>query len=170
MKDRSTRLKIIILATIIVAQTVHAQELNGNLASLAPLLGSWEGRFEGNTSGGPVMPISALPILNGGAVSIKAASGSFMRESYYYWNPAQKQIQFLVLSSNGHIGSGVISSENALIVETGIQITPDGTTNDVRATWEVTPEGNLISRGYTLKDGDWQPGHVIILESTDTDR
>jgi hypothetical protein len=36
-----------------------------------------------------------------------------VRESVYYWNPHRDRLEFLVLTNNGHVGSGTVAVEAA---------------------------------------------------------
>ena len=172
-RPRRTRHRIVValFALLVVAGGgLSAQEpdIEGNLALLAPLLGTWEGRFERGGGEGVVLQMTCEPIIDGNAVRVRNLAAGMVRENYYYFNPSRGRLEFLVLTNNGHLGSGTVASEAGLIVENGEQITPSGETRTTRGSWEPRPDGSVIVRGYTYQEGEWRPGHVIVFRRSPT--
>ncbi|UCE23920.1 MAG: hypothetical protein JSU74_11555 [Candidatus Zixiibacteriota bacterium] len=163
MNKNSIPILCLVLIILVKVSPSRAQELNENLEFLSPLIGSWEGYFEDRDRQGLLLTMSCEAIVEGNALRMQSVSGGMGRRNLYYWDPEKKQVLYLVLTTNGYVGSGIIFKQGDTIFEVGRQIAPDGTVNETKSAWAMGPEGQVITQAYTMKEGKWHPGHVIVF-------
>lgn len=141
---------------------VSAQELRDELRIFEALLGAaWEGRFE-NVDEPVGLSMSWEIVLGGTAVRMNGRSAGMTRTNVYYWDPAERAVAYLALSSNGFVGTGVVTREDSALVFAGRQVWPDGDTRDTMSRWEFLPDGGIRIVGYGKEGEEWVPGHRIL--------
>ena len=82
-------------------------------------------------------------------------------DGYYYYDPDQKKIAYLWLTSNGNVTVGNVKEEDGKIRAYGYAIFPDLKLK-FRNTYEFTPDGKLHDNYFRYEDGEWKAGHSRI--------
>jgi hypothetical protein len=164
MKNSIKGAMLAALAAAAFTIQTHAQELDEDLKVFAPLVGTtWEGHFQDSLEADPAITLSFESMLAGKAVRLVSGGFGMTRENLHYWDPEKKQICYVALTSNGWVSTGTVVAEGTVIATVGRQAGPDGTAREVKNTWELTADGELIARGYAMVNGAWEPGHVIVF-------
>lgn len=152
-----------VMAAAIFLSSATAQEAPPDPVELfRPLLGRWEGGFVDPPVEGPVHVVEFEAMLGGTAVRrVKwVSSDDPLQESLYFKDPRGATVRFLTLSSLGYVSRGRVSREGDRIVVEGTQVGPDSS-DLVRVTFEITPDGTLQDRFFGLVDGVWTQRHLI---------
>lgn len=153
--------------TGLLAAPAGAQGLDPHLAPLAPYVGkTWSGTLQ-EASDRPMVDVARWErALNGKAIRILHSmnDGVYGGETIIRWNADADRIEFYYFTTEGFMTTGTMRVEDGrFISHEHVQGNEDGIT-EVRATGEVLPDGRLRSTSEYLRDGEWQPGHVIVYE------
>ncbi len=93
----------------LIPGTVDGREGSDPGVLFEPLLGMWEGGFVDPPVEGPIHEVKWEAILGGKAVRrIKTVSGDPLQVSLYFKDPQREEVEFLTLSSLGHVSRGVV--------------------------------------------------------------
>jgi hypothetical protein len=79
-------------------------------------------------------------------------------DGYYYYDSDKKEVAYLTLTSNGNIAVGNVKEEDGKILFYGFVIFPDRKLQS-RCIFELTPDGGIIDKYFSLENGNWRPGH-----------
>ena len=84
--------------------------------------------------------------------------------TYFYWDNANNQIEFLSLDNKGNSGKGVVSVENNLLIYQGRYIYKNGE-SVFKKTFEINCKGILVDHFYLQRGGKWVQRHHIEYET-----
>ena len=161
----------LLLAALPAACAAETNSLAAPLEPLRPLLGqTWKGHFKDSTPEKPQYDVARWErALNGQAVRITHSvnDGVYGGESMILWDPAKKQVVYYYFTTAGFFTTGVMTFEGGRIV-TRDQVT--GNTNgitEVRSTYELRPDGTLLSKAEYLKGNAVEGGREVTYRRDD---
>lgn len=126
---------------------------------------SWIGRFFTTPAPPGDHVIEWEAILDGHVVhwSKRVDALGFAMETFFYWDRAQEVIAFTQLTNRGIHGAGIVIIENSVVGLEGYTLQAGGKIG-FKQTFQITVDGTLEDRYYTLGDTGWVPQHVIVYE------
>lgn len=165
MHTQATLVAFLMTVFGVVSAVAQPYQLNDNLSMFSTMLeGQWEGHFEDSEE--PIAQFMTWePVIGGAAIQMNGwATGSDMaRRNIYYWDPGNKRVAYLGLTSNGYVATGTVEVADSLMTFTGQQAGPDGVVRDTRAEWKSLPNGSIRATLYWSEDGKWVPSHTILF-------
>jgi hypothetical protein len=151
-----------LLVTLVLPAAARASELDPHLAPLRRLVGkTWRGVFPKSTPEKPVVDVSRFEAaLNGQAVrnlhSIN--DGEYGGETLVVWDKDKQAIVYYYFTTAGFYTTGTIHPEDAGFTSHEIvKGDADGVT-EVKARFNLLPDGRLHAHTEYLKQGKWIEG------------
>lgn len=169
MKSIATFAVLGLTATCLIAPASAADsaptELVAELQVFQRLVGkTFQGEFSNSTPEKPMRDVSRWErAMNGRAVRVlhSVNDGSYGGETIIMWDRQQKKISYWYFTTAGFFTTGTMEVDGqkwiSLEKVTG---NAQGIT-EVKATSELTAEGELVVKSQYQKDGKWAPGHEI---------
>jgi hypothetical protein len=138
--------------------------LDEHLKLLAPIVNkNWEGEMP-RLGEGAKREVLWKVIWNGKAIkqTTEVKMLQSISEAYFYWDSDKAEIGVFSITSNGNFFQGHVTEDNGKILIYGDITFPDGKLK-FRNTFELTEDGKLLDKWFTLQDGEWKPGHTFEL-------
>ncbi|MEL6616165.1 MAG: hypothetical protein AAFQ43_10525, partial [Bacteroidota bacterium] len=151
-----------LLALVLAATPVAAQEANPVLAPLEPLIGeTWRGTFDVN--GAAVTDVSRYEwAMNKQAIrNIHTLEGGAYGGETLIWASGDS-LQFIYVTSGGFTtsGTGYIDETGALIVEEAVE--GHAEIDRVRSTSRLNDDGTLVAVSEMRRGGTWEPSRRAV--------
>jgi len=163
--------KLLLLALLLTfgfTTCAECQDLTSTLAAFVPLIGpSWIGDFISRPSLSFDHFMEWSVILDGQVVqwSKRVPEIGFIRETFFYWDEDLAAVAFTQLANNGRHGKGVVEVDDSVITLVGIA-TSTAEVVEFRQSFQITDDGTLEDRFFSLKNGVWELEHVIIYHQS----
>lgn len=147
------------------SSTDAAATLHEKLRVFAPLVGkTFRGEFAQSTPEKPMVDVSRWErALNGQAVRIlhSVNDGAYGGETILMWDSTKERVAFWYFTTAGFQTQGTMEIEgNRWSSVEKVQGSSGGIT-EVKATSELTADGQLVVKSQYLRNGAWEPGHEI---------
>lgn len=165
------RLVTCLTATLLLVMTSRASEtgtLDGHLEPLRPFLGkTWRGEFKDSKPEKPIVDVSRWErALNGQAVRIlhSVNDGGYGGESLIFWDKEKSAICYYYFTTAGFYTTGTMTiADGKLVALDKVAGNTNGIT-EVRSTYELRPDGKLLSKSAYVKNGESAGGREILYQ------
>ena len=158
---------VAMISVLLTFSPSHGQELDEHLKLLKPLTrNNWVGKMP-RFGEGATREVVWKVLWNGKAVQ-QTTNVKFLNsvtEAYFYWDFHKQEIGVFSITSNGNFFQAHVSGDGGKILIYGDITFPDKKLK-FRNTFELTEEGKLLDKWFTLQDGQWKPGHTFELSAT----
>lgn len=163
-----TKAKTVLMILLITFSYAFGQDeikLREELKILQPLTGkSWVSVMT-DPSGQKTLHLSQYyePMYSGKVLKSyrECKELNYQSNGFIYYNPDTKEIEELQLSSNGNMSKGNVKEEDGKLLFYGYTIFPDSK-REFRNTYEITPDGKIIDKYFSIDNGKWKAGHARV--------
>lgn len=134
----------------------ETNQLDAHLEAFRPFLGkTWRGEFKDSKPERPLFDVARWErALNGKAVRIlhSVNRGDYGGESIIFWDAEQKEVRYHYFTTAGfHTTGTVTAADGKFAMSEKVSGNASGIT-EVKSTYELRPDGTLLSKATYLKD------------------